>query len=416
MRRALSTTLLLLTACPAALPPLAPDAGVDAGRRDAGAPVDAGRPRPDAGAPDAGWVQVPIDAWCAARALAECRREVRCQASSAANLAACVARNAQRCDGAGLTRSAAEGRLSYLPTEGAKCLDAFEQGPCSGEPAACAALFVGLQPADAGCLVPEDCNPEQGFCDTFDNLCPHRCSAWRASGESCDGFFRRCRPQLSTCRANDAGLETCQAPLADGEACAYSDDCREGRVCVSGTCVQRVAAEGEECNRTSGFPFCEGDFFCRVAAAAQPGVCTRRAGLGGACSGQGSCLATLRCSSQYFAGVCTARLPTGAACSAYDDCEEGQGCPSATSRCTPVPGAGGDCSAGGSQYSCAPGAYCDFSDPTGQYACRATLGLGEACGGDYQCISGDCLYGRLPDAGFGGQCQSACAARADGGF
>ena len=83
-RRHALLALALLTACPAVVTP-GQDAGPtgDAGR-DGG--VDAGPQKKDAGPPDAGFENVPLADWCASRATALCRRQLRCLQSADAGL------------------------------------------------------------------------------------------------------------------------------------------------------------------------------------------------------------------------------------------------------------------------------------------------------------------------------------------
>jgi hypothetical protein len=91
---------------------------------------------------------------------------------------------------------------------------------------------------------------------------------------------------------------------------------------------------------------------------------------------------------------------------------EGLYCPIKSSRCTPLPGDGGDCGPQGSYYACTPGYYCD-GFPT--YLCRPLRALGEPCSYNSSCLSNECEYGAFPDGGGMGYRCVKCSQMADGG-
>ena len=97
------------------------------------------------------------------------------------------------CDATAYARGVADGRLDYDPDAGGKCLDAYGSGSCEKLPLGCDKLFVGKVPPDGGCVLAEDCNSD-GFCFMYDGICPHRCRAYSARGDRCDGFYSLCRP------------------------------------------------------------------------------------------------------------------------------------------------------------------------------------------------------------------------------
>lgn len=428
MRHVLPAAVCLaLLACPRT--PDVPDSGMpveDSGTPTMDAGRDAGRPVRDAGV-DAGWGMVQISDWCRARATAQCWRDVRCGRTDVSLLDTCISTKQHGCDSAAYALSSSQGRHTYDPMQAGKCLDGYDYGSCEALPAACQGVFIGRVGADGGALVPEDCDPDAGFFDQYDNRCPHRCAPWAELGERCSdngGVFSPSCRLVHGCEYLDAGFERhCILPHQEGETCNSFDSCAFGLICSSGKCVKQYADGGEPCDVMNGYPFCAGEFFCRqdppdMMGNQPPGVCQRKAGLGGVCAGYGSCQPSLRCSSTIGTGTCTRRLGVGEPCSSnisvYPDCQDGLYCPTSTSRCTPLPGDGGDCSQFGSYYECAAGYYCD-GFPT--YICRPRVGEGQPCNGyDDACLSNECQYGMFPDAGYGYRCVRCLAPLADGGL
>ena len=428
MRAACVLACLALFACPPPVKPNdsgvddsgTPDAGTpDAGTPDAGTPdagPDAGTPRPDAGPPDGGFTRVAIEDWCATQALSLCERDLRCLRVSQANLADCLARRADGCDQLAYTAGVQGGRLQYLATEAATCLNGYWSGSCEDPPTACADVFQGLVPPDGGCVLAEECSTA-GFCYLYDSQCPHRCRAFEDPGASCDNFFHRCDPASAACMVGDAGAQVCLPPKNEGEACASWDNCRSDLACIGGHCIKRQVGPGEPCGITQGYPTCDPEYFCRQPAGTSPppGTCQRRAGVGGTCAGSGSCLPSLRCSTVITTGVCEAKSGVGVRCANYDDCEDGLYCSGTAGACLRLPADGGDCSSRESFYRCATGFFCRF-DVNDNDTCEASRTVGADCTYAGQCLSNECVYGTLPDGGYGGRCVPPCAQRADGGF
>ena len=413
----LALALLALSACPGGGPGTDAGPDVDAGLPDAGRP-DAGQPHRAAGLPDAGFTRVDAAAWCAAKAQALCARDVRCGRVSQERVADCEARRAFDCDQPATTRAVAEGRLQYLMSDALDCLNGYAKGSCTDEPLACASVFIGLAPPDGGCILPSECAPE-GFCYQYDEQCPHRCRAYLPRGAPCDGFSTQCNPGTDTCTLGDAGVRQCQPFKPADAGCVSWDECAPTHACVNNTCVQRTAGPGEPCALSSGYPYCTGEYFCRQEAPVNgvwpPGTCQLRAGLGGTCTGSGACLPSLRCSTVITTGTCLRKAALGENCVNYDDCEDGLYCDGRAQQCRALPEDGGDCSSEGSFYRCAPGYSCEFS-ATNDDTCTARRPEGADCNYDGLCLSNDCIFGTLPDGGFGGRCVAACAVRADGGF
>jgi hypothetical protein len=311
-----------------------------------------------------------------------------------------------------------EGRQAYAEPSAVQCLNDLASGSCEEPPAACARAFTGLAPPDAGCFLSGDCSA-LGFCDLYDNRCPHRCRAWAAQGQSCDGFFSRCEPLTGSCDTVDGGPAVCVPRKLEGEPCNRFDACGDEYACIDGTCIDRRANPGEACGVKNGYPFCPEEYFCRQEAPVNgvrpPGTCERKAGLGDTCTGPGACLPSLRCSTLITTGTCLLKAPLDAGCIAYDDCEDTLYCNTKSQRCEQLPDAGGDCSFDRTGYRCAPGFTCAFSGTT-EDRCVAWRPVGAECGYDGECFSNDCEFATLPDGGFGGTCIASCSQRADGGL
>lgn len=423
MRR-LFLLVLLFAACPM-MPTPVPDAAVevpvvDAGF-DAGEPeeVDAGRTRFDAGTADAGFSTTSIARWCHDRALAACLRQVRCLSLSEASVNDCMVRTVETCDQIALHAGVDAGRLGFDASAALSCLNGFSTGSCALDPSSCASVFSGLLGADAGCVTAQDCSSGT-FCDTSRGTCPGRCTAFRRAGERCS-FFERCDPALGCYQADAGLLETCQPLKAAGAACLDFDECGTDAFCFGSVCVRRTADAGAPCGITSGFPSCDVDHFCRQDPPAvagdppPPGICARRVGLGGTCSGSGVCQPSLRCSTNLTTGTCLARARRGELCGNPSDCEDGLFCSNASQRCEPFPGDGGDCGFSlGSNGRCRPGFFCNFNST--ERFCERRRALGERCDYDGVCLSNECEYGPLPDGGFGSTCQVPCSLKADAGL
>lgn len=413
MLRLLTTLLALtLTACPPQPTPDAsvepPDAAVDAG------PTDAGRPPRDAGTPDAGFTAAPIESWCQQLALADCTRDVRCGRLTDAGFAGCLtlATAPARCDQAAYTRGVREFRVQYLEAEALRCLNGYAHGSCEDAPDGCSTTFAGLAHPDAGCLQALDCNDE-GFCDLYDNQCPHRCRAWLPLGAPCDTTRNRCAP-FDSCESDDAGVRLCRPGLQPGDACLDYSACGEGSICSNNVCT-RVSLETatEPCGQINGYPLCPAEYFCHRPDGGA-GTCQRKAGIGGTCVGAASCLPSLRCTTVLTTGTCLPRAALNEPCVDYADCEDGLYCKDADLRCAALPTAGGSCSYEATAYRCAPGHSCAYSS-TSDDTCVAWKQPGEPCSYTGECLSNDCGYGTLPDGGFGGTCRPSCSQRADGG-
>ncbi len=414
----LVVTLAIAAGCGGS-PETSPDAGtepseasgLDAGSTDAGA-RDAGDSNIDAGPSDAGFSPFPVDQWCELYALAACSQDERCLLLDAQNVDACRVREYAVCAQEALSAGVTSNRLEYHAQSAADCINAFAQEACSRIPAACAAVFDGVVPPEGVCLIANECQAGS-YCNVYSNTCPSRCLAHQPVGATCNGSDRQCDPELANCRSAGGG-SLCVARRGAGETCQFWSDCFADLACIDSVCVQYLAQLGEACGHASGYPGCEPDAFCRrpVGETEGRGVCMRKAGLGGVCSGYGSCLPGLRCSSNYSTGHCIHLGSEGDICWNYTDCREELYCANATSRCTALPGEGGDCGSDGSSYRCAAGFFCDYQSET----CHALRANGDICGYDGACQSGECNFGPLQDGGSGWRCEDACVRRFDAGM
>jgi hypothetical protein len=426
--RSLLPIALVLCACPP--PPPLPDSGTpDGGNGTSDAGHDAGQhPHPDAGH-DAGLSDVPITAWCDDQAIAQCARDQRCGRIDAMTWSLCLEAKHAACDSTSYIQSVNAGALGYDPAKAADCLNAYAHGNCEDLPAACSFVFTGKTEPDGGCVVPDDCDPTQGFCDLYDELCPHHCSAFVGSGASCDDpFSPRCGATLGCEYPDDGGfLRVCVPLVQEGQHCRSFNACAPGLICEPGAdggqvCLKQYATDGQPCGVTNGFPFCTDNLFCHqmlvLSGTPPPGTCERRGGIGDVCYGYGTCLPSLRCSSAVGGGTCQPFAALGEACSnnfyGGGECQDGLFCDKVKSRCVPLPRDGGDCGSTGSEYQCATGYTCDYDVMSQDYVCHALKADGETCSYDGQCLSNECVYGVRDDGGFAALCVR-CSQVADGG-
>ena len=385
--------------------------GLDAGLIDAGEP-DAGAPVLDAGPTDAGFSPFPVDQWCTLYALAVCSRDERCLLLDAQNVDACRVREYAACAQEELGAGVAANRLQYDAPSAADCINGFAHEACAKVPVSCDAVFEGTVPPQGDCLIANECQAGS-YCNVYSNACPFRCHTYQPVGALCNGSDRQCDPDVANCRSAGGG-SLCVARRGTGEACEYWSDCFANLACINGACVQYIAQVGETCGHTSGYPGCEPDAFCRrrVGQVDGPGVCMKKAGLGGVCSGYGTCLPGLRCSSNYSTGHCILLGSEGDICWNYVDCREELYCANSTSRCTALPTEGGDCGSDTSGYRCAAGFFCDYQAET----CHAQRANGDTCLYDDACQSGECNFGPQQDGGTGWSCEDACVRRLDAGM
>jgi hypothetical protein len=374
----------------------------------------------DAGTADAGFGPLAVGSFCDSKAWAICDRSRRCGAVSAgATFDNCLSDERGKCDQTGYAAGVSAGRLGYDAQKAADCLNGYAKGSCSQTPAACASIFTGKQPPDAGCLVAEECSAGS-YCDVFALTCPYVCRPYQPVFELCDFNDADCEPQSTWC-GRDGGHYQCFPRKADGDTCISTNyaECPRDSTCVYdefdvGTCMKTYATTGEPCRVSGSYPVCDADSFCRQEGDPQdpplpPGVCTKRIGLGGTCSGfDRVCQPGLRCSGLYTVGECVPLAREGDICNGYGDCELDLYCSTATSRCVRYPADGGDCR---NTYYCDRGFYCDFTT----YKCLPKREDGALCSDNYQACTSKCTTTRQSDAGYESRCAPTCAVRTDGG-
>lgn len=423
--RSLLPIVLVLCACPPAPP--GPDAGSPDSGEDGG--YDAGQhPRPDAGH-DAGFSSVPVSQWCDDQALAQCARDARCGRIDDTTAPLCLAAKRLACDSAAYVVSVGAGALDYDPMQAAACLNGYAHDSCELLPDACGTVFLGKTQPGGNCAVPQDCEPDSGFCDPYDNLCPHHCAAFVTLGKACsDPFSPRCGPGLGCEYPDDGGFTRVCVPIVqENKHCRSFNACAPGLVCEPGpdggqVCLKQYNSEGQPCGVINGFPFCQANLFCHqmlvMSGTPPPGTCERRGGIGDVCYGYGTCLPSLRCSSAVGGGTCQPFAALNEPCSnnfyGGGECQDGLFCDKVKSRCVPLPRDGGDCGNTGSEYQCATGYSCDYDVMLQDYVCHALKADGETCSYDGQCLSNECVYGVTADGGFEARCVR-CSQVADGG-
>lgn len=155
--------------------------------------------------------------------------------------------------------------------EGERCEDA----PCQ-DGFACVYNsddFVSTCVAENSRAVGEDCDLSADVCQDglvcgLDSTCMEP-PTYSASGESCDFSTEFCQPGL-VCVTSETG-GTCTAPLAQGDACQDTSQCKPGLFCDTegtGNCEQpkgqgetcdssEACGEGLECNFSSDSSTCE---------------------------------------------------------------------------------------------------------------------------------------------------------------
>ncbi len=319
----------------------------------------------------------------------------------------------------------------------------------------CPGVTTGHQRIGDPCQSDYDC--AEGYCgstECAEGYCSASCvnavcTPWLTEGEPCRGGDYSslcaaglvCRPHYAysadryckrpfldgdPCRYEDQSLEYCNADglwcvsgtsstvdiqwgelgvcrlrtLEVGDPCvSYNSGCREGLVCVDGTCAVR-GGESAPCNIAA---HCEAGLRCVVDnLISMLGTCQRLPGLGEPClsrysywdSGfvvdiEGDCQPGLWCKplstisfDSATPGVCTERDVEGASC---------------------IHGAGPS----PAQDSCAPGLVCTGgSDPISGGTCRPASFIGDPCG--VGCIGSVCIDGVCRElAPLGASCMDS---------
>lgn len=144
------------------------------------------------------------------------------------------------------------------------------------------------------------------------------------------------------------GAGACIGLSAEGGPCGTSHGCRDGLLCIGGSC-RRPRAAGDACG--AGIE-------CASGRCAE-GACAEKSAEGEACAEDAEC-ASGRC--DFTTGRCGAPMPDGEYCMEHTDCVSG---------------------------------YCDVDGSTGSGAgrCAPRLADGESCDEDRQCRGGACYRG-----------------------
>ncbi len=191
------------------------------------------------------------------------------------------------------------------------------------------------------------------------------------------------------------------AQVAQGGACASSDDCASHH-CVDGVCCETACADVCEACRASktGQP----DGTCApVSAGTDPddectvlgaGVCRTT----GFCDGKGSCGDNAGQACSAPACVSSTTLAPGNVCDAVGTCSSS---PAPIVDCAPFSCKGAAClTICQSMADCVPGSACVAG------ICTGVKGNGKACSGPDECKSGFCVDGVCCDSSCTGQCQA----------
>lgn len=127
-------------------------------------------------------------------------------------------------------------------------LTAEEVGPVLRGEGACS--FSCVETADGKCVEPtvvgggEECSGEDVVCGEGFYCDGENCLARRAVGRDCSEEIP-CREELRC--VGEAGAQTCEERIADGEACESDEECQSG-ICGRGTnlCAARITLSDAE--------------------------------------------------------------------------------------------------------------------------------------------------------------------------
>jgi hypothetical protein len=244
------------------------------------------------------------------------------------------------------------GRMEYDEEAARQCLDQMRAAidgddcPTSSDTTACPDVFTPKVGSGDACARTSECEDDR-YCNTGidEDRCSGECTITKSEGATCELTVSGACGEF-TCAASDPWEPgTCQQreTQAAGEPCLSSGQCEDGLTCDtdSEVCVEWVfAEEGDDCaprnvicpldnvcgygpagdgqprerrcepvrllgeSCTDGAGHCQADAFC-----SEDGVCTKRAGLGDACStaadGRVPCLDVLTCAD----GTCEEAIP-----------------------------------------------------------------------------------------------------------
>lgn len=307
-------------------------------------------------------------------------------------------------------------RLSYDAAAGAKCLEIAAKLGCTLDEqfalsAQCAGVYVGAVPVGGSCKSDLEC--VGGWCDMGPDVstdgCPGTCTAFVATGATCDPNAPHCAP-TDSCNSTS---KKCTARAAAGAKCGGADpSCQSGLFCkgyvaasgstpaTPGTCAA-PGNLGDPCTTYFfGNTNCTPGLFCDDMAATP--TCKTRLTAGTECDSFSSCADGLACIGLAYdpdtyeltaKGKCTGYLDVNKTCAAADEtgCPYDTSCDATALKCLPYGNLGADCSDAGTGGSCGDRLYCDGVTSK----CTKMVGFGSACtpatgNGDDPCEDGSC--------------------------
>jgi hypothetical protein len=264
---------------------------------------------------------------------------------------------------------------------------------------------VRLKPNGAVCQNNTECDSAKcvdGVC--CDSTCLGTCKSCRIVG-----FEGNCRyigagqdpdeecPGTGVCGGSCNGTGACAFPAA-GLACAPCGSCNG-----QGLCNQFAASGSDPSDACGPCRVCPGDGpdCVPVPAGEDPfdeceATAPESCGTSGACDGQGACArhaAGTACGPESCAAG-SHHLPDR--CDGAGHCQPGQDVPCSPYVCLDAVSCRSDCS---DNSHCVAESYCEAG------RCRPTLGRGESCSHDGQCLSGHCADGVCCDTVCGGRCE-----------
>ena len=251
----------------------------------------------------------------------------------------------------------------------------------------------------------------------FDGEQARRCEDALAA-RPCDLTSREARAVPDACRKMFRGR------IADGEACAFDDECASSRcdqgVCPEGVCcigacgaTRARGKPGDACDRSSECidGFCDSDHACHGLAVANatcvrdeqcgfglacvspspsiPGECKPLPHLGEACPFQRCADANEICDAT---SRCVAVGLAGASCTSHADCSPFIECDLQAHVCIELPVLGMPC-----DLDCGGDSFCDFSSASAS-TCAVLMSNGTPCDDAGTCASHNCKPGPVFDS------------------
>jgi hypothetical protein len=269
------------------------------------------------------------------------------------------------------------------------CLDAVQNAPCDPDQADlafrrwCHNIVSALVPVGGACVDSIEC--EGGACAASAG-CTGTCIPWALVGGACDGSNRperTCDPTVHYC-----DIDTCARKKQPGSRCNNDVECVFDYACVDGRCGDHPRIkEGGRCG--PGLPPCRDGLFCDSTL-----LCTKRLPAGAPCSVANACKDGLVCVAGSCVawsdvdGACTAgsdaTAPTG--CPASQRCVGGR-CVLAVGQNATLAGPDRTCSA---NADCQSGLWCQGRLCTYRSGVGGSCSGGESCVDPLSCQVGQC--------------------------